>query len=363
MIAADRPVHRPHDAKLLWLDSRDCLTHVPRDSFARLLRAGDLVVANDAATLPASLQGTHSRTGASIEVRLAARRSLDVGDVREFDAIVFGGGDFRTPTENRALPPALLPRDALELGPLRADVRRLLDHPRFVTLRFEGTPDRIWAGLARHGKPIQYAHHRTELALWDVWTSNAALPVAFEPPSAGFLLSWKMLGEIRDRGAAFATLTHSAGISSTGDLELDRRLPLDEPYHIPRITAQQLRSAKRAGARVIAVGTTVVRALEHAATSQETVRAGFGLATQRIARHSTLRVVDAILSGVHEPGTSHFELLQGFANRPALEQMSRELQTHLYKTHEFGDSVLIEKSRAKYEAVRAGHAVLHSICG
>ena len=75
------------------------------------------------------------------------------------------------------------------------------------------------------------------LAIWDTWTRIASQPVAFEAPSAGFILDWALIGALRARGAAFATLTHAAGISSTGDAELDRLLPLDEPYGIPASTA------------------------------------------------------------------------------------------------------------------------------
>ena len=69
--------------------------------------------------------------------------------------------------------------------------------------------------------------------MWSTWTRIASLPVAFEPPSAGFVLDWATVQRLRDRGAALATLTHAAGISSTGDAALDALLPLDEPYRIP----------------------------------------------------------------------------------------------------------------------------------
>ena len=100
------------NAKLLVIDAREGLRHIPREALIDVLRPGDLVVANDAATLPASLQGTHVRTGEPIEVRLAGRRSLST-DLSDFSAVVFGAGDFRTRTEDRALPPALVPGDAL----------------------------------------------------------------------------------------------------------------------------------------------------------------------------------------------------------------------------------------------------------
>jgi S-adenosylmethionine:tRNA ribosyltransferase-isomerase len=345
MIAADRPVQRPPGAKLLVVDARGGIRHVRRSSFVDLLRPGDLVVANDAATLPASLHGELETTGAPVEVRLAGRRSLAEDDVSEFSAIVFGAGDFRTRTEDRPGPPPLAPGDRLALGPLGATVERLLDHPRLASLRFDGTPDSIRAGLARHGRPIQYAHLPAPLALWDVWAPIAGPPVAFEPPSAGFSLDWGTVAAMRARGVAFATLTHAAGISSTGDPELDRRLPFDEPYRIPASTARAIRRAREGGGRIVAVGTTVVRALEHAASRDGLVTAGDGLATRRIDASSRLRVVDAILSGTHEPGSSHHELLRAFTDEGTLRRADEELETGRYRTHEFGDSVFIERRR------------------
>lgn len=345
MIAADIAIQRPPDAKLLVVDARRRIGHAPRTAFVEFLRPGDLVIANDAATLPASLQGLHAATGAQVEVRLAGRPSLRPEDVGRFSAVVFGEGDFHTRTEDRPAPPPLAAGDRLILGPLRATVERLLDHPRLVSLLFDGTPDEIWAGLARHGRPIQYAHVPAPLALWDVWTRIAGPPVAFEPPSAGFTLDWHALAAIRERGAEFAGITHAAGISSTGDEELDRLLPFDEPYNIPLATTLAVNRARARGGRIVAVGTSVVRALEDAATGDGQVRAGEGLATGHIGPASRLRVVDAILSGTHEPGTSHYELLRAFLDDETLQRTSAELDAQGYRTHEFGDSVLIERVR------------------
>jgi S-adenosylmethionine:tRNA ribosyltransferase-isomerase len=341
MKAAHLPAQRSPDARLLVVNAQGALTHARRARLADFLKPGDLLVANDAATMPASLTGTHVRTGGAIEVRLAGRRSLAVDDLREFTAVVFGEGDWRTPTEHRALPPALRPGDVLALGPLRARVLDLQGHPRLVSLRFEGDADAIWAGIAQHGKPIQYAHVPHPLALWDVWTRVAALPVAFEPPSAGFVLDWALLSALKVRGVGFATLTHAAGISSTGDDMLDARLPLDEPYFIPEATVGAIATARAQCRRVVALGTTVTRALEHAA-AKGGLRAGAGLAIQRIGPGSPLRVVDAIISGTHEPGTSHYELLRAFAPDDVLRRASGALEALGYLTHEFGDSVLIE---------------------
>jgi S-adenosylmethionine:tRNA ribosyltransferase-isomerase len=341
MLAADSAVQRPMDAKLLVVDSQRNLIHVPRTAFVEFLRPNDLVIANDAGTLPASLSGVHQPTGKNIEVRLAGRRSLDPMDVKHFSAIVFGEGDFHLRTEDRSLPPTLRAGDTLELGPLHAIVEARLGHPRLVSLLFDGTPDRIWAGLASHGRPIQYSHMQTSLELWDVWTRIGGPPVAFEPPSASFILDWHVLSDIREHRAAFATITHAAGISSTGDEDLDHLLPFDEPYHIPEATAQAVELTRHRDGRVIAVGTTVVRALEAAATDDGHLRNGNGVAKGKIGPATRLRVVDAILSGTHEPGTSHYELLRAFLEDSTLELATNELIAHDYKTHEFGDSVLI----------------------
>src|SRR5262245_43060600 len=140
MIAADRPVQRPPGAKLLVVDARGAITHAPRASFVDYLRPGDLVIANDAATLPASLHGKHVPSGAPVGARLAGRRSLAPDDVREITAVVFGAGNYRTRTEDRARPPPLRPGDRLALGPLAATVERHLGHPRLVSLIFDGPP-------------------------------------------------------------------------------------------------------------------------------------------------------------------------------------------------------------------------------
>ena len=345
MIPASVPTQRPPDARLLVVHSGGRIKDVLRASFPTLLRSGDIVVANDAATLPASISGVHKRTARSIEVRLAGSESVFHEDVRRFSAVVFGDGNYRTPTELRPSPPELRPGDTLQLGPLTATVLRLLDHPRFVMIRFEGPSASIWEGLAHHGRPIQYSHISTPLAIWDTWTPIAGPPVAFEPPSAGFALDWRTLNAIHRIGARFATITHAAGISSTGDDELDARLPFDEPYRIPESTARSIRLARADGGRLIAIGTTVVRALEHAASVHGVVCETMGLAVNKIGPTTELRVVDAILSGTHEPGTSHHKLLSAFLNQHTLAKMDQVLREYSYLTHEFGDSIFVEKSR------------------
>lgn len=342
MIAADRPDRASQ--KLLAVDATGAMQHLDRSDLASLFRPGDLVVANDAATIPASLSGTHEPTGRPVEVRLAA--FVDAADPTRFVAVAFGSGDHRTVTEARPLPPTLRAGDRLLLGPLIAVVERQLDHPRLLELRFDANSTEVFAGLARHGRPIQYAHVPAPLAMWDVWTNLAAKPFAFEAPSAGFALDWRTLTTWRRRGVGLATVTHAAGISSTGDSALDERLPLDEPYIIPAATAHAIDATQARGGKIIAIGTTVVRALESAASTDGHVRAGPGVAHGRIGPDTRLRVIDTVLSGMHAPGESHFELLRAFTDDCLLYRVHRSATERSYHTHEFGDSVLIERRHA-----------------
>jgi S-adenosylmethionine:tRNA ribosyltransferase-isomerase len=346
MIPAAAAVQRPPDARLMVVGASGHVVHKRRAEFAALVRSGDVVIANDAATLPASLSGIHVATGSPIELRLAGRPSLRPQHVDRFTAVVFGAGDFRTPTESRPLPPPFSEGDVLRLGPLDAVVRAILDHPRLIEVTFRGSAQDIWEGLARHGRPIQYSYLHAPLALWDTWTTIASRPVAFEAPSAGFLLDWRLVDSLRARGATFVTLTHAAGISSTGDVRLDAMFPLAEAYEIPVRTAEAIATARRRGGRVIAIGTTVVRALEDAAAEDDRVRAGCASATLRIGALTRLRVVDALVTGQHEPGTTHYELLRAFQDDSVLQQMIAEAEMHGYRTHEFGDSLFIVRRTA-----------------
>jgi S-adenosylmethionine:tRNA ribosyltransferase-isomerase len=353
LTAASAPVQRPADARLLALDRHGAMTFLPRRDWVSLLRSGDLVVANDAATLPASLRAWHRRSGEWLELRLAARRTLRPDDL-VFDAVLFGEGDHRTRTEDRTPPPPIAVGDALAIRgtALEASVTAVLDHPRFVRLAFDGSPAAFWSSLGRVGRPVQYAHVPVPLALWDVWTVIAGPPVAFEPPSAGFLLDWAGIAAIRSHGAAFATLTHAAGLSSTGDPGLDARLPLPEPYRIPARTAALVRETRARGGRIVAIGTTVVRALEHAAGSGllAAPSAIEAIADQRLGPNTTLSAVDVLVSGTHEPGTCHHELLRAFVPDALLHPTDRALAAAGFRTHEFGDSVWLESSRVLHSA-------------
>jgi S-adenosylmethionine:tRNA ribosyltransferase-isomerase len=159
-------------------------------------------------------------------------------------------------------------------------------------------------------------------------------------PSAGRPLSWQLLAALRRRGVELAWLTHAAGLSATGDPALDAALPLPERYHIPRATAAAVHRARADGRRVIAVGTTVVRALEGAARAGQWA-GGNGTTDLVLGPDSELRAVDGILTGIHAPGESHFRLLGAFAPAALLDAASRHARARGYVPHELGDLCLV----------------------
>jgi S-adenosylmethionine:tRNA ribosyltransferase-isomerase len=299
-----------------------------------LLAPGDLVVVNDASTLPASLSG-HTQEGAPIEVRLVA----DLG-AATFTAVLFGDRDWRTRTEDRPAPP--LADRVVFAGDLSARVLAASPiSPRLVTLAFEQRGAALWAALYRVGRPIQYAHVKAPLELWHTQTPFGGRPWAAEMPSAGRPLAWSVLRDLDRRGVARATITHAAGLSSTGDPALDAALPLPERYDVPAATVAAVSRARARGGRVLAVGTTVVRALEGATAARGELLPGEGTTDLRIDDRFVPRVVDGVLTGMHEPASSHFALLSAFAPRAALLAAHAHADAHGYLLHEFGDSCLL----------------------
>jgi S-adenosylmethionine:tRNA ribosyltransferase-isomerase len=306
------------------------------DDLPSLLRAGDLLVVNDAATLPASLRG-HTRGGAELEVRLLG---VPAGDA--WPALLFGSGDWRTRTEDRPRPPAVATGDALRFadGLLGTVARVWPESPRLVDVRFDRAGAPLLAALYAQGRPVQYAYLPEPLALRSFQTPFAARPWAAEMPSAGRVLTAARLAALRRAGVGVASLTHAAGLSSTGEAALDALLPLPEPYEVPARTAVAVDEARSRGGRVIAAGTTVVRALE-SATTNGLLEAGLGVARLRVDGRHALRSVDAILTGMHEPGSSHFDLLAAFAPPALLTRAHAHAEGLGYLAHEFGDSMLL----------------------
>jgi S-adenosylmethionine:tRNA ribosyltransferase-isomerase len=349
------PRPEPLDERLLVVDREAGRWHDRRvRDLPAWLRAGDLLVVNDAATIPASLAAI-APGGARVELRLAAH----LGGER-WRAVLFGEGDWRTRTEERPPPPRLAPGDVLAVGgaDLGARVEEVdAQSPRLVVVRFAQQGARLWAALYRHGRPIQYAHVASPLELWHAQTPFASRPWSVEMPSAGRPLAWALLGELRAKGVGVAALTHAAGLSSTGDPALDALLPLPERFDLPGETVAAIASTRARRGRVVAVGTTVVRALEGCAqTHSGELAPGEGITDLRIGGGGPVRVVDALLTGLHDLGTSHRELLRAFAPEALLARALGEAESLGYRGHEFGDLCLVlareprERDRHPYSA-------------
>jgi S-adenosylmethionine:tRNA ribosyltransferase-isomerase len=345
---------RRDDVRLLVVDpAANSFGETRTRELPALLRRGDLLVVNDAATLPASLRG-HDDQGRAIEARLLSLDDDDGGDESgggdgaaqpggvRFWAALLGAGDWRQRTEDRPLPPALTPGARLRFGSLAgAIVARAPLSPRLVSIRFDARGDALWNAIYREARPVQYSYLAHQLPLWAVQTVYAGRPWAFEMPSAGRPLSWETLFTLRRNQVRWAALTHAAGLSATGDPALDAALPLPERYDIPPETVRAVEETGRAGGRVIAVGTTVVRALEGAVAASGALRAGPGVTDLRIDARFRPRIVAGILTGAHAEGESHFALLGAFADGQLLRKAAAFADARGFQTHELGDSMLI----------------------
>jgi len=344
LASAAWPAEDEGAARLLHVDPvREAIRDARVSDLGSLLRPGDLLVLNDAGTLPGSLVGWSVR--GPLEIRLAGAPAL--GEARRWPAVLFGPGSWRERTEHRQPPPRLVEGDRIRLetpGPdrgLAAEVALVSAlSPRLVELRFDREGAALWRALFRVGRPVQYSYLRGPLPLWHAQTAFAGRPLAAEMPSAGRPLRVPLLRSLRDRGVAIAALTHAAGLSSTGDPAIDAALPLPELSLVPEEAVAAVAAAQARGGRVVAVGTSVVRALE-GAFREGRLQAGASLTGLRIGPGHTPRVVSGLLTGLHEPGGSHFELLTAFAPRPLLEAALAHAARAGYLGHEFGDSSLI----------------------
>jgi S-adenosylmethionine:tRNA ribosyltransferase-isomerase len=334
--------------RLLLVDTRqDAVREGELAELARLLDARDLLVVNDAATLPASLFGRTAR-GDDVEIRL-----LEGPYHATTRAVLFGRGDYHTPTELREAPPRLAVGDTIAIGSTCLTVCAVSPlSPRLLELRWPSDRAARFALLYRAGRPVQYSYVSRPLALWDVQTLFAARPWAVEMPSAARPLRGSLLLALRARGVGIARLTHAAGLSATGDAALDAALPLPEQYELPSETVRAVRETQARGGRVVAVGTSVVRALEDSAYRHGVVRAGLATAELVLDEGTAPRVVSGLLTGIHVPGESHFRLLAAFAAPATLARAAALALAQRYRTHEFGDAALFLPDVAQ-RAVRA----------
>ena len=343
-----RGLRRDHVRLLLVDRATGSVGHHRFHELPWLLEEGDLLVVNDSRTLPASLLG-HTSGGAPLEVRLAAREG------ERWAALVLGvpgdGSDpALVPTDARPPAPPLEAGERLRFaGGLGATVLgRHEEAGPLVWLAFDTAGERLAEALHRAGRPVRYAYVPRPWPLHHYQTLFAAGPGSAEMASAGRPFTVQTLRDLREQGIGLATISLHAGLSTYGDPATDRRYVPAEPYLVPEATAAAVATTRAAGGRVVAVGTTVVRALETAAAAGPVAgpRAGGGVSRLRIGAGHRLAAVDGLLTGLHEPEASHLDLLAAFLDRPALDRVYSAALASGYLWHEFGDVCLLLPRRS-----------------
>ncbi|MBS4177937.1 S-adenosylmethionine:tRNA ribosyltransferase-isomerase [Lederbergia citrea] len=310
------------DVRLLVLDRLNGTTfHAHFNQLQDYLMPGDLLVINNSRTIPAVLTGKYKNN--TIEVRLSRQVSE-----QEWDAVILGntlaiGSTLTFPGDMSAV----VISDGSEL-PL-------------VTLSFSKSGLDLLNHIYRIGLPIHYEYIDYPWPLDTYQTAFASVPGSVEMPSAGRALSWKMLNNLKEQGIDFGFLQLHTGLSYYGENMWPHPEKHPESYCIPLKTAQQIAKTKVNGGRVIAVGTTVVRALETAANEDGTVKPQSGLTSLYIKKDYQLTVVDGLLTGFHEPEASHLDLLTAFIEENHLIKAYSKALDQGYLWHEFGDMNLV----------------------
>jgi S-adenosylmethionine:tRNA ribosyltransferase-isomerase len=301
--------------------------HTDFSALGDFLRAGDLLVVNNSRTLPALLHA-RDETGHEVEVRLAHRRSEDL-----WDALLLQG---RSHVGRAGM--------HLDFGQgLSAQVSGTdPDLPFLWQVQFDQCCAELLDMIYRLGLPIRYDYVPNALPLDLYQTVYAGQPGSVEMVSAGRPFTWELLLRLERQGVDLASLSLHTGLSSSRDEAIDATYPnYEEEFDLPESTAQAINACHLRGGRVIAVGTTVVRTLETVAKGDGRVFPTHGWTRLHIAANHRLRTVDALLTGLHEPESSHLDLLSAFVPPARLKAAYLDAIERCYLWHEFGDMNLI----------------------
>jgi S-adenosylmethionine:tRNA ribosyltransferase-isomerase len=208
--------------------------------------------------------------------------------------------------------------------------------PRLMLARYDG-PMPLLEYLERYGEPIRYAHSRRRWPLAAYQNVYATTPGSSEMASAGRPLTAELIARLAAAGVFLAPITLHAGVSS-----LERHEPpFAEQFEVPETTAALIAAVRGWGGRVVAVGTTVVRALETVARTDGTIEPGCGWTSLVITPDRPLRAIDGLITGWHDPEASHLALLEAAAGRDLLRRCYESALSNGYLWHEFGDSHLV----------------------
>ncbi len=330
-----REAHEPPEARGLARDAvrmlvadraGATLTHARAYDLPAVLRAGDVVVVNTSATLPAALPARRA-DGTALALHLSTPDAADperrwVVELRR-GAERFAGG---RAGETLALPGGA---GATLLAPYLGGARLWVADLR--------TGEPLLRYLHRHGAPIRYGYVGEPWPLSDHQTVFALQPGSAEMPSAGRPFTPELVTALVARGIAVAPVVLHTGVSSQEAGEA----PYPERFAVPAATARLVAAARAGSGRVVAVGTTVVRALESAAGPDGRVAAKAGWTGLVVTPERGVRAVDGLLTGWHDPDATHLLLLEAVGGRALVERSYAVALEHGYRWHEFGDVHLI----------------------
>lgn len=300
--------------------------HVAFRDLPSFLSPGDLLVVNRSGTLPASLSAEGEPGQFIVNLSTDYGRNLWLAEPR-------WGSDKPGP-----LP--LRPGERFQLG--KTDAWAVSPFPGIPELWFISTGEDLRASMLCCGKPIRYGYVQTPYPLAMYQTIFADVPGSAEMPSAGRPFTRRVLDGLEARGVGVAEITLHTGVSSmeVEAEDIEDHVLYPEPFEVPAATAHAVNAARREGRRVIAVGTTVVRALESAWDGHQ-VRPLSGFTRLYVHPGSGVHVVDGLVTGLHDPVTSHLAMLYTIASEGLVRNAYSEAIRHGYLWHEFGDSHLI----------------------
>jgi S-adenosylmethionine:tRNA ribosyltransferase-isomerase len=345
------------DVRLLVADSSG-LRHARFAGLGQFLSPGDVLVVNTSATLAAAIDGRRPDGSAVtvhfstllddgswlVELRPPGRATGPVTDAAAGQRVELAAGAAltlrravpRTAAPGTGIPDSAAPDTAAPETAAPDTAADTAAVPRLWQARVAVEGD-VRAYLAVHGRPITYAYLTGSWPLSAYQTVFARDPGSAEMPSAGRPFSTDLVTSLVAGGVLVTPITLHTGVSS---LEAGEA-PLREWFRIPAPTAEVVSHARAAGRRVIAVGTTVTRALESGAAPDGTVTAGEGWTGLVLGPDRPARAVDGIVTGWHAPGASHLSLLAAVAGPDLVSDAYAEAIRHRYRWHEFGDSCLL----------------------
>lgn len=305
------------------------ILHSRFDALPELLDPGDLLVVNTSRTLPAALPALRS-DGTKLTLNLSTPVPFE-DDGRWLVELRRDGERFQ---DGRVAERLSLPAGAeVEL------LARYMGTRLWVAaLRL---PESVYQYLEHHGRPIRYGHLDAQWPLEFHQTVYATETGSAEMPSAGRPFTAGLITRLVAGGVDVAPIVLHTGVSS-----LERgEAPFAERYVVPEWTAERVNLARRLGGRVIAVGTTVVRALESAVSDHDRIGAAAGWTDLMIDPDGGVGAIDGILTGFHDRDSSHLQMLEAIAGRELIEQAYLIATETGYLRHEFGDLALIERTR------------------